>query len=96
MRSLLALTFTAALATTAVAQDIGVPECDSMLKTYETCVMTKAPDASKAQMKTTFETMRTNWKSVAATADGKKQLASVCAQTKAQMQQQLASFKCAW
>lgn len=96
MRALLASAVTLALLSSAQAQDIGVPVCDKMLKTYETCVMVKSPPQAQAQMKATFEQMRSNWKAVAATADGKKQLEPVCVQTTEQMKSQLASFNCAW
>lgn len=99
MRATFPLAFTVAVSAAAhsvFAQDIGVPACDKFLKTYETCVMTKSPEASKAQMKTVFDSMRTNWTSVAGTPEGKKQLSTVCEQTTAQMKQQLASLNCTW
>jgi hypothetical protein len=83
-------------ATFAAAQDVGIPACDAILKTYDTCVIPKSPPAAQAQLKTAFDQMRTNWTAVAATAEGKKSLEPVCKQTADQMKQQLAPLGCAW
>jgi hypothetical protein len=96
MRALIAGLVTLAAVTSASAQDIGVPACDKMLKSYETCVMTKAAPQVQTQMKSAFDQMRTNWKAVAATPEGKKSLEPVCEQTTAQMKAQLASLNCTW
>jgi hypothetical protein len=83
-------------ATFAAAQDVGIPACDAILKTYDSCVIPKTPAAGQAQMKTTFDQMRANWKAVAATDDGKKSLEPVCKQVSEQMKVQLAPLGCTW
>ena len=86
-----------ALATTgANAQDIGVPSCDSFLKTYESCVAAKVPAEQRGPMTTMFEQLKTNWKAVAATADGKTQLDTTCKQTAEVLKKQVAALNCAW
>lgn len=77
------------------AQDVGVPACDKMLKTYETCVIPQA-GAAQAQLKTAFSQMRANWLQVAATPEGKKSLEPACVQVTEQMKTQLAAMKCSW
>jgi hypothetical protein len=86
----------AVIATVASAQTVGVPACDNFLKTYQSCIATKAPAQTQAQLKSTLEQVTKNWAAVAATADGKKQLEGVCKQTADQMKQQLANLSCSW
>jgi hypothetical protein len=78
------------------AQDTGVATCDQFLKGYQTCIDSKAPDAAKGQMKTALEAVRSNWKAVAATAEGKKQLEPACKQTIDQIKQQVSALGCQW
>jgi hypothetical protein len=96
MRLRLALLAATLAATSASAQNIGVAACDNFLKTYETCVGAKAPAAQQGQMRQTIEAMRANFRNVAQTADGKKQLETVCKQTADQLKQQAASLGCNW
>jgi hypothetical protein len=96
MRAPLVIALTVAMSSSVFAQDIGIPVCDKLLKTYETCVMPNAPEMVKGQLKSTFDKMRTNWLAVAATDDGKKQLETVCPKTVEQMKTYLASYKCTW
>lgn len=98
MRSAL-LTAAAALAvasTSATAQELGVPSCDSFLKTYESCVSAKVPAEQRGAMTTVLEQLRTNWKAVAATPDGKAKLDAACVQTAEAMKKQVAALNCAW
>lgn len=44
-------------AVTASADQIGVPECDNFLNSYENCVTTKVPDAARAQFQTTDDNL---------------------------------------
>jgi hypothetical protein len=92
---IIAAGFAVIAAPPAMAQDLGVPSCDKMLKVYETCVIPKA-GAAADQLKNTFAQMRANWQAVAATPEGKKSLEPVCAQTTEQLKTQLASFSCSW
>lgn len=80
----------------ASAQDVGVAACDSMLKTYESCVMTKAPPPYAAQMRSGVDALRANFRQVAQTPEGKQQLEPVCRQTAAELKQKLAALNCSW
>jgi hypothetical protein len=93
------LTFTAAIALStggASAQDLGVPSCDGFLKTYEACVAAKIPADQRGPMTTVLEQLKTNWKAVAATADGKAKLDTTCKETAEAMKKQVAALNCAW
>lgn len=83
-------------ASAAIAQDIGVPSCDTFLKNYEACIASKAPAQTQAQLRTTIDQIKANWKQVAATPDGKKQLEPVCKQTADQLKAQVAPLGCSW
>lgn len=91
-----AAALTVALATSVSAEDIGVAECDKFLKTFDACLVAKATPDLQSRMKAALDPMRANWKSVAATEDGKKQLAGVCKQTADTMKQQVAALNCTW
>ena len=83
-------------AATAQAQDLGIASCDSFLKTYESCVAAKVPAEQRGAMTTVLEQIKSNWKAVAATADGKASLDGVCKQTAEAMKKQVAALNCAW
>lgn len=78
------------------AQDVGVASCDKFLKTFDACVTSKAAPAQKDALVKARDAMKSNWVGVAKTADGKKNLESVCDQTASQMKQQLAALQCSW
>ena len=92
----LALTVAAATLAPATAQDLGIPSCDSFLKTYESCVAAKVPADQRGPMTTVIEQIKTNWKAVAATPEGKANLDGVCKQTAETMKKQVAALNCAW
>lgn len=96
LASILAAILIGVTLTPALAQDTGVASCDSFLKVYETCITAKAPAASQAQMRSAMDRVRANWKSVAATDEGKKALEPVCKQTAETLKQQLSSLGCTW
>jgi hypothetical protein len=79
------------------AQDtVGVESCDSFLKTYEACVASKVPAEQRGTMTAVLSQMKTNWKAVAATPEGKAQLDSTCKSTAETMKKQVAALNCAW
>ena len=92
----LALAIAAPSLTPAFAQDIGVASCDSFLKTYSACVADKVPAEQRGVMTTVMEQIKTNWKAVAATAEGKTSLDATCKQTAETMKKQVAALNCAW
>lgn len=96
--TIVTLGLAAAVAATAVAraQDTGVATCDSFIKSYQACIDTKAPEAARAQMKMALDAVRNNWKAVAATPEGKKQLEPTCKQTIDAIKQQASPLGCQW
>ena len=86
----------AASITAASAQDVGVASCDGFLKTYSSCVADKVPADQRGVMTTAMEQLKTNWKAVAATAEGKATLDTTCKQTAETMKKQVAALNCAW
>jgi hypothetical protein len=86
---------TATLSSSAFAQDIGVPACDTFLKTFKGCVAASGTPEQKTQLNGIMDKMQENWRTVAATAEGKKALDGVCQETAKQIKSQSA-IKCAW
>ena len=79
------------------AQDaIGVASCDGFLKTYQACIGSKVPEGQRAGVTEALEKTRTNWKSVAATPEGKAQLDATCKDTAEKMKMAVAALNCAW
>lgn len=85
-----------ASSTAAAAGELGVPECDTYMKKYTTCIDNKAPKEVKDAMKTAFEQQKTAWKQAASTDDGKKALASACKQADDAAKAGMTAYGCAW
>jgi hypothetical protein len=83
-------------AASAQSQELGIASCDSFLKTYESCVAAKVPTEQRGPMTAVLEQIKTNWKAVAATAEGKASLDGMCKQTAETMKKQVAALNCAW
>ena len=81
---------------TASADKIGVPECDDYIAKYDACVTSKVPEAQRAALKSSLDTMKKSWKDASATAQGKAALASGCKQAHDAAKQSMAAFSCAW
>jgi hypothetical protein len=92
--SIAALLATAVL-TPAQAQDIGVPTCDTFIKTFKGCVAASGTPEQKAQFGGIMDKMQENWRAVAATAEGKKALDGVCKSTADQLKA-ASTIKCDW
>ena len=80
----------------AAAQDIGVASCDSFLKTYQSCVVSKVPEAQRANATTALEQTKANWMAVAATPEGKAKLDATCKETTEKMKKDVAALNCPW
>ena len=78
------------------AADVGVATCDKFLATYESCVVSKVPDAKKVAVMETLAKTKANWVAVAATPDGKAKLEATCKDTVAQSKKEFAAANCAW
>ena len=77
-------------------ETIGVPECDEYVEKYEICIMSKAPEAQRAMLKTTFEQARQSWKQAAASPQGKAALPNACKQALEIAKQTTIAYGCVW
>ena len=68
----------AATTTTTASADIGVPECDAFLKSYEACVRDKVPAAVRPTFETTMTNWRKAWREQAANPQAKAALVTAC------------------
>lgn len=85
---------TPAAAAPATADSVGVPECDSYITKYLSCVSGKVPEASRAQLQASLDQMRAAWKQAAATPDGKASLAQACTAANDAAKTSMQAFGC--
>jgi hypothetical protein len=57
---------------------IGVPECDSFLARYESCLTKRMPAESRGPMQTALESWRGTWKTLASSPTTKGTLPQTC------------------
>ena len=75
-------------------EQIGVPECDSFLNAYESCVSTKVPDAQRAQFQTIMTNWRAEWKKLAADPQMKAGLITSCKNHMETARTQMKAYNC--
>ena len=75
---------------------VGVPECDEYLAKYEKCVSEKVPEAARAQLKQSVETMRNSWKQAASNPVAKSGLAQGCKQALETAKTSMGAYGCTW
>lgn len=80
----------------ASGDSVGVPECDEYISKYQNCLKGKVPEAAQAAMKGAFDTTITEWKKVAATAEGKSGLAMACKSALDASKQAMSAYGCEW
>lgn len=85
---------TATAPATASADKVGVPECDTYLANYETCVSGKIPEVARAQYKTALEQTRNSWRKLAENPTTKATLAAACKQAAVQAETAMKSYGC--
>jgi len=62
----------------ATAEKVGVAECDNFITAYETCVSSKVPEASRAQLQQAVAAWRAQWKKLADNPQTRGTLAAAC------------------
>jgi hypothetical protein len=75
---------------------IGVAECDEYVTKYEKCVTSKAPAASRVELKSNVEAMQSSWKAAAANPAAARSLAQGCKQALVTAKTAMASYGCEW
>lgn len=81
---------------TETADQIGVPECDEYIEKYEICIMSKAPEAQRAMLESTFKQSRQSWKQAAASPQSKAALPNACKQALEIAKQTTTVYGCVW
>jgi hypothetical protein len=87
---------TSTTASTSTGDKIGVPECDEYIEKVEACLNSKVPEAQRGVFKSSFETVRKQWKETAANPQAKAGLATGCKQALDIAKQTYSSFSCTW
>jgi hypothetical protein len=76
------------------ADEIGIPECDRFITSYETCVMTKVPASHRGTFTQQVATLRQTWRSLAEDSQTRSQLQQICVTQGEQMRRSLEPFGC--
>src|SRR5437762_5393719 len=78
----------------AMAEKIGVPECDDFIAKYDACVTGHVPEAARAQYKATIDQWRSSWHKLAANPQTKTTLAAACKTAAAQARTSMKTYNC--
>jgi len=87
---------TIAVAGPARAQSTGIAACDDFLTKYDTCVMSKLPEAQRATYKAQLDQTRKAWLDMAKNPSAKSTMEQSCKQTMDAMKASLQSFGCSF
>ncbi|KAF0137347.1 MAG: hypothetical protein FD152_522 [Xanthobacteraceae bacterium] len=77
-------------------EDIGIPECDRFINSYEVCVTTKVPATHRVTFAQQVAQLRTTWRSLAQDPQTRQQLEAICRTQGEQMRRGLEPFGCAF
>jgi hypothetical protein len=78
----------------ASAQDTGIPACDDFYKQYETCVMTKMPEAQRTTFKQQLDAGKAAIRQASGNAAARPQLEQSCTMQKQQMAAAMKPYGC--
>lgn len=78
----------------AMAQDTGVPACDTFLRDYEACIAGHVPEAQRTTFRQALDQSRASIRQAASNPQTRAQLDAMCQQQKAAMAQSLQPFGC--
>jgi hypothetical protein len=77
-------------------EEIGIPECDRFITSYEVCVTTKVPATHRITFSQQVAQLRTTWRSLAQDPQTRQQLEAICRTQGEQMRRGLEPFGCAF
>lgn len=77
-------------------EEIGIPECDRFITSYEVCVTTKVPATHRVSFSQQVAQLRTTWRSLAQDPQTRLQLEAICRTQGEQMRRGLEPFGCAF
>ena len=80
----------------ALADKVGVPECDEYIAKYEACVYGKVPENVFPTLRASFAAMRKAWRDAAVTPHGRAGVAQACKNAHEQAKTSLRSYGCNW
>jgi len=77
-------------------EKVGIAECDNFITAYETCVSSKVPEATRANLKASVTTWRTEWKKLADNPQTRGTLAAACKTQRDATITAMKAYNCAW
>jgi hypothetical protein len=78
------------------SQEIGVPECDAYIKSYESCLNDKVPEDKRDALRSTLDDQRKKWQDAVGSGTDAKQIADQCRSAVADATTKMGEYGCAF
>ena len=85
-----------ARANTSESQEIGIPECDAYIRSYESCVADKVPDTRRDALRATLNEQRNRWQTAVTSGEERAGIAEQCKSAVATAMQQMGDYGCSF
>ena len=82
--------------TAAQAQSTGIAACDDFLTKYDSCIVSKVPEAQRAMYKTQIDQTRKAWVDMAKNPSAKATMEATCKQTLDATKASLTAYGCSF
>lgn len=83
-------------ANTSESQEIGIPECDAYVRSYESCLAEKVPEERRDGLRTTLNDQRNKWQNAMTSGEDKAGLVAQCTEAKASALQTMGDYGCSF
>jgi hypothetical protein len=84
----------AAHANTGMTEEIGVPECDDYIRTYEACLSEKVPVDAQLRLRATLDDNRRQWRAAGKDETSRASLAEQCKSAASLAKQSMSDYGC--
>ena len=85
-----------ARANTSESQEIGIPECDAYIRSYESCLAEKVPDTRRDALRTTLNEQRNKWQTAVTSGEERAGIAEQCKSAVASAAQAMGDYGCSF
>jgi hypothetical protein len=77
------------------AQEIGIPECDTYVRNYESC-LGKVPEERKETLRATLSEQRNKWQNEVTSGQDRNTIVEECRSAVAPARQAMGEYGCSW
>ena len=81
---------------TSPSQRIGIPECDSYIRSYESCLADRVPQERRGALRVTLNQQRTKWLGEVTSGDDRNAVAQQCKDAVAAATEATREFGCSF